>query len=293
MGKLSGMHIAVTGPRCESEFRLIAHKLGGMPSVYAAQGTVYSDADQLETQLRELMDNPVDWLILTTGIGTDALVMKAEELGMREELLAVMSKARIAARGYKTVNALRKHGIDATVKADDGTTDGIYRALADYSLAGARIALQLYGDPSPRIAGRLRAAGAECMELLPYIHIMPDPAPIDELIDRCLFGTMDAVVLTSTVQARCIFHRARETNKERELLAAFETRVLGVAVGKITAEAMNEEGMNRVIYPEEERLGPAIIAAGRWFEERGGALASDLENIAPLPRALNEQSASY
>ncbi|MFD0672521.1 uroporphyrinogen-III synthase [Cohnella sp. GCM10027633] len=290
MGKLTGKHIAVTGPRCEEEFGRIVGKLGGTPSVYPAQGTVYSDAGQLEAQLRELMENPVDWLILTTGIGTEALVMKAEELGLRDALLSVMTATRIAARGYKTVNALRKLGIDPTVKADDGTTDGIYRALADYPLAGLRVALQLYGDPSPRIAGRLRAAGAECIELLPYVHIMPDVAPIDELIDRCLLGTMDAVVFTSTVQARCVFHRARETNKERELLAAFETKVLGVAVGKVTAEAMGEEGIVRVIYPEEERLGPSIIAAGRWLEANGETLPRDLGRIASVSPDAQEAS---
>lgn len=261
MGKLSGRHVAVTGPRCEEEFNRIVGKLGGTPWIYPAQGTVYSNGDQLMYQILELLWRPVDWLVLTTGIGTEALLSMAEKLGMREELLAVMKKSRIAARGYKTVNALRKLGIHPEIKADDGTMDSVYKELAEHGLAGKRIALQLYGDPSPRISGKLRLAGAECIELLPYVHVMPDVGPIDELIGRCIDGTLDAVVFTSTVQARSVFQRARETSKEQALLAAFSSYVLGIAVGKITAEAMNDEGMVRVVYPEEERLGPAILCA--------------------------------
>lgn len=268
MGKLSGKYIAVTGPRCEVEFTRMVYKMGGFPTVCPAQGNVYTDDGMLAEQLRSLTTTDVDWLVLTTGIGTDALFAKAEELGMKEELIAFMSKTRIAARGYKTVNVLRKYQIIPAVIADDGTTDGIYRALSEYPLQGACIALQLYGDPSPRISNRLRAAGAKCMELLPYIQVRPDPEPIDELIDRSLAGKMDAIVFTSTAQARCVFNRAREIGKAEHFLAALEQQVLCVAVGKVTAETLHEEGVNRVSYPEEERLGPALIGAGRWFEEQ-------------------------
>ncbi|WP_372662670.1 uroporphyrinogen-III synthase [Cohnella sp.] len=267
MGKLSGRSIAVTGPRCEVEFTRMVLKMGGSPFICPAQGNVYSDDGLLEVQLRSLTTSSIDWLVLTTGIGTEALVAKAQDLGMKEELLAFMSRTRIAARGYKTVNALRKLQIEPTIKAEDGTTEGIFKALSEYPLQGARIALQLYGDPSPPISNRLREAGAECMELLPYIHVMPEPGPIDELIHRCLEGSMDAVVFTSTAQARCIFHRARDTKKEQLLLAAFENDVLCIAIGKVTADALHDEGVIRLQYPEEERLGPALVGAGRWFEE--------------------------
>lgn len=272
MGKLIGKNIAVTGPRCEVEFTRMVLKMGGTPFICPAQGNVYSDDGLLEEQLRKLTSSSIDWLVLTTGIGTDALVAKAEELGMKEELLAFMSSVRIAARGYKTVNALRKLEIVPEIKADDGTTEGLFQALSAYPLQGATIALQLYGDPSPKISNRLREAGAECIELMPYIHIMPDVGPIDELIERCLEGSMDAVVFTSTAQARCIFQRARMTNREQLLLMAFDNHVLAVAVGNVTAEALHDEGIIRVMYPEEERLGPALVGTGRWFEEQDGAL---------------------
>lgn len=279
MGKLSGKKIAVTGPRCEEEFTRMVLKMGGQPFICPAQGNVYSDDERLGEQLRALTSSTVDWLVLTTGIGTDALVAKAEELGMKDELLTFMSSTRIAARGYKTVNALRRLQIEPALKADDGTTEGIYRALSVYPLHGSTIALQLYGDPAPRLSSRLREAGAECIELLPYIHVMPDAGPIDELIERCSEGRMDAVVFTSTAQARCVFHRARATGQERLLLAAFENGVLCVAVGKVTAEALHDEGIIRVMYPDEERLGPALVGAGRWFEGQAD-VARTLSSIA-------------
>ena len=50
--------------------------------------------------------------------------------------------------------------------------------------------------------------------------------------------------------------------------------VLAVAVGKVTAEALYEEGVNRVLFPEEERMGSMVVAMSRHF---GGGPASDRE----------------
>ncbi|WEK54807.1 MAG: uroporphyrinogen-III synthase [Candidatus Cohnella colombiensis] len=268
MGKLDGVHIAVTGPRCEVEFTRIVTKMGGQPSIAPAQGITYMDAKQLQVQIEELIRHRVDWLLLTTGIGTTALLDQADELGLKDQLLTVMKQTPIAARGYKTLNVLRKLEITPTIIAEDGTTEGLFKALSAYPLEGAKLALQLYGDPSPKLTERLRQSGAQCIELLPYIHIMPDRGPIDLLIGQCLDGTMDAVLFTSTAQARCVLQRARELNVDQQLLETFDKSVLGVAVGRVTAEAMREEGITRVLFPEEERLGSALLSAGRWFEER-------------------------
>lgn len=38
-----------------------------------------------------------------------------------------------------------------------------------------------------------------------------------------------------------------------------------VAVGKVTAEAIKEEGIERIIVPEHERMGAMIIELSRYY----------------------------
>src|SRR5690606_25359184 len=106
--KLAGRTVAVTGARMADEFANIVRKMGGFPLVFPAQGIVKADDEAVAERLRELFAAPVDWFVLTTGFGTETLLEKAEAAGCRERLLELMKSTPIAARGYKTANALRK-----------------------------------------------------------------------------------------------------------------------------------------------------------------------------------------
>ncbi|BBH23792.1 hypothetical protein Back11_51370 [Paenibacillus baekrokdamisoli] len=267
MARLEGKIIAITGPRKAEEFSKMVGKFGGTSLIRPAQGTVFLDDTQIEEQLKALIENPADWIILTTGVGTDALLQMAEKLGLGEQFLAVLGQIRIAARGYKTVNVLRKLGLTPEVRDDDGTSAGLLRMMEAYDLRGSSVALQLYGDPAPRLVAELVKRGAHCEELLPYRHIAPEGNVVEGLVDEILTGQVDAVALTSTVQVRYLIGCATKLGKLRELREAFESKVLAVAVGKVTAEAVHEEGIQRVLFPEEERMGSMIVAMSKYFNQ--------------------------
>ncbi|MNV84164.1 bifunctional uroporphyrinogen-III synthetase/response regulator domain protein [compost metagenome] len=57
---------------------------------------------------------------------------------------------------------------------------------------------------------------------------------------------------------------ARENGKLEQLLHAFEQEVLAVSVGKITSQALKEEGVQRIIMPEHERMGSMFVELGRY-----------------------------
>ena len=267
--KLSGRTVAVTGARMAEEFGNIVRKMGGSPLVFPAQGIVKADDEAVAERLKELFAAPVDWIVLTTGFGTESLLEKAEAAGCRERLLELLRSTPIAARGYKTANALRKLGIAPQVRDDDGTTDGLFRALtARVPLAGKRIAVQLYGDPAAPLLRKLREAGAVCLELLPYLYVEPEPGPVDELLSLLAQGKPDAVVFTSAVQVRNLQARAAATGR-REALRAFDGPTVAAAVGKVTEEALRDAGVRRVVVPEEERLGTTLVELGRFFEAAG------------------------
>jgi uroporphyrinogen-III synthase len=272
MARLEGKIIAVTGPRKGEEFERMIAKFGGSTLLRPAQGTVFVDDTQIEEQLAGLIRAPADWLILTTGVGTEALMNMAEKLGLAAQFLDTLKRMRLAARGYKTVNVLRKLGLTPEVRDDDGTTAGLLREMQPYDLHGKRVALQLYGDPAPRVTGALAERGAICEELLPYRHIAPEDGVVDLLLEEITGSIVSAVAFTSTVQVRYVMDRAVKLGILNEVRAAFGERVLAVAVGKVTAEALHEEGVSRVLFPEEERMGSMVVAMSRFF---GGAITED------------------
>ncbi|MDF2835611.1 MAG: hemD [Paenibacillus sp.] len=275
--RLEGITIAVTGPRKAEEIERMIAKFGGETIIRPAQGTVFLDDSVIERQLRELIERPADWLLLTTGVGTEALLQTAERLGLSESFLETLGKMNVGARGYKTVNVLRKLGVTPLIRDNDGTTAGMLAEMGDVDLRGKRVVLQLYGDPAPKITAKLLERGAICEELLPYRHVPPEDDSVERLVDEALSGTVDAIAFTSTVQVRCVMHVAEALGKRQALLEAFGAGVLAVAVGKVTAEALTEEGVQRVLYPEEERMGSMVVAISKYYGSKAAAGGEDSE----------------
>jgi len=277
MARLEGKIIAATGPRKAEELSRMIAKFGGSTVIRPAQGTVFLDDSRIEEQLRALIKKPADWLLLTTGVGTEALLDIAGKLGLAEPFMDALRSMKLAARGYKTAGTLRKLGLAPLVRDNDGTTAGMLQELSVFDLNGCRVALQLYGDPAPRITGSLEKMGAVCEELLPYRHTPPERDTVELLIDEIVNAKLDAVAFTSTVQARYVMAAARKTGLYDDVLSAFSADVLAVAVGKLTAESLMEEGIERVLFPEEERLGSMVVAMSRYYrrmEGEGGFLAA-------------------
>ncbi|MES9760187.1 uroporphyrinogen-III synthase, partial [Priestia megaterium] len=111
MKRLEGKTVALVGQRKVEEISKIVENLGGTPLVRPAQGTIFLDDTHLEADIKELVKGNYDWFIFTTGVGTEILYKTADKLGLADEFLSSLKAANIAARGYKTVNMLKKLGV--------------------------------------------------------------------------------------------------------------------------------------------------------------------------------------
>ncbi|MCL6573611.1 MAG: uroporphyrinogen-III synthase [Bacillus sp. (in: Bacteria)] len=268
MKKLTDKRIALAGPRKAEEQSAIVKNLGGIPLLRPAQGTVFLSDANVEAEITKLLAGYFDWLIVTTGVGTETLVKKAREMGQGEAFIAALTTVKIAARGYKTVNMLKKLGLKPVVRDDDGSTSGLVRSLSTYDFKGLKVALQLHGDPAPRLVDWLQQQEAEFHEILPYKHIPPEPEVLEMLITEILSGQIDAVSFTSTPQARFLLSYAKEKGVKDEVLAAFSTTIVALSVGKVTGQALREEGIKRIVMPEDERMGSALMALAEYYHER-------------------------
>ena len=263
--QLKGITVALAGPRKSEEMAKLVHNMGGTALHRPAQGTVFLDGEELRKGLDSWIQHPPDWAILTTGMGLDALFEKAEEAGNAERFLEVLSRSQIAARGYKTVNALKKRGLVPVVRDDDGSTTGLIRGLQAFDMKGKEVVLQLHGDPSPRLVAWLDEAGATTRQILPYRHTPPQPGELERLLAEIQEGSIDAVAFTSAPQFRFLADYARSQGVLAEMLDAFEHKVIALSVGRITSEALKEEGIERIVTPEHERMGSMFVELGRYL----------------------------
>lgn len=267
MRRLEGKRVALAGQRKVEDIKKIVENLGGTALIRPAQGTTFLDDTHLEEDVKDLVQGTYDWFIFTTGIGTEILYNTADKMGLASEFLAALKSAKIGARGYKTINMLKKLGVTPTVRDDDGSTAGLVRELKSHSFDGCKVALQLHGDPAPALMTFLNDQNAKAKDILPYKHIPPQTDVMEQLLDEILTRKVDAVNFTSAPQPRNLFSFAREKGKEQEVLEAFETDVVALSVGKITAAALNDQGVKRVVVPLQERMGSAIVALEQYYQQ--------------------------
>ncbi|MCD8501481.1 MAG: uroporphyrinogen-III synthase, partial [Bacillaceae bacterium] len=70
---------------------------------------------------------------------------------------------------------------------------------------------------------------------------------------------IDAICFTTAIQVRSLFNFAKEHPHFSEIVNAFDKDIKAVAVGKVTAEALRDYGIENYLAPEHERMGAMII----------------------------------
>lgn len=278
--RLEGKRIAITGPRKAEELSKIVQNMGGTALVRPAQGTVFLDEPELGGGISEWIRLKPEWSLLTTGMGLEALINTAQEMEVSEAFMEALAHSNVAARGYKTVNALKKRGIAPLVRDDDGSTEGLIRELEAHDLSGTKVMLQLHGDPAPHLVSWLESRGASVRTVLPYKHIAPPDEQLEQLLGDILERRVDAVTFTSGPQVRFLIGHAAAAGKEEALRASFEREVVAVAVGKVTAQSIREEGIERVIAPKEERMGSMMVELAKYYASSGAERAEDGEQAS-------------
>lgn len=267
-GNMRGKRIVLCASRKLEEMTTLIEKQGGIAIVRPAQGILFSKEGELEDEIRAVIAMRPDWFIFTTGIGVETLLEAAERGKVKEEWVKTIQHANVAVRGYKTAAALKKIGVAPVAASDDGTTKGLIRSLNEYSFAGKKVIVQLHGTTSPTLKEFLEENHAIYTELLPYRHVAPDPEVLEKLYEEVIHRKVDAVCFTTEVQVRFLFSFVKEQKDIEWFRQSFNEHVIACAVGKVTAEALYEEGIVRVVAPELERMGAMIVTLSRYFERQ-------------------------
>lgn len=265
---LTGKRVVIGASRKTEEMCTLIEKQGGVPVVRSLQGTVFLAEKEVGSELGQLVKEGADWAIFTTGIGIETLLDIAEKQGIKQQFINIIQEAKIASRGYKTLSTLKKLGIMSAAVDENGTTKSLIKSLESFDFKGKRVTVQLHGEKAPTLIKFLEEKGADVSLILPYQHIPPETETVAKLCEELLQEKLDAICFTTAIQVRSLFDYAREKDCVHGLLTSFKGNTLAVAVGKVTAEALREEGVKNLLIPEHERMGAMIMELSRYYRVR-------------------------
>lgn len=300
---LAGFAVGITAARRADELGALLVRQGATVRYGPSLRIVpLSDDTELHAATARLLEEPVDVVVATTGIGFRGWIEAAEGWGLGEELLRGLEKATLLARGPKARGALRAAGLSEDYSPASESNAELLQYLLQSGVDGQRVAVQLHGEPLPYFVDSLKAAGADVIEVPVYRWVGPaDPGPLDRLLDAVIDGMIDAMPFTSAPAAASMLAMAKRTGRHAPLVDALTRRVLVACVGPITAAPLAALGIPTV-QPARARIGalartvsqclqertPVLRAAGRRIELRGQAAIVDgqLCEVPPAPMAV-------
>jgi uroporphyrinogen-III synthase len=279
--KLNGYRILILESREEAQFsRLLAEQ--GADVVPCPMFTIHDapDPKPIEAWIRRFIERPCDDLVLMTGEGLRRLMKVARRMGIEQDFVTALGKARKFARGPKPGRALREIGLEPQMTTEKPTSEGIAEMLARVDLSGHRVGLQLYPDKDhSALIGAITAQGAEVDTVAPYVYdAQAADANIVTAIEEMAQGRIDAIALTNLGQVRRLFEVAKARQREAQLRDGL-ARTPIASVGPVVSDELKSHGLRADISPANDAyfMKPLI-----------SAMAAALGKSAPRSAAATE-----
>jgi len=270
--QLAGFSIVVTSDRRAEEFGAALSSRGATVLHAPILRIIPLAQDEaLREATRDVIADPPDVVIVTTAVGFRGWIESSDAAGLASELLDVLGRARLLARGPTARGAIRAAGlVEEWASTSETTAELVDRLLADpEGVLGRRVAVQLPGLPDEDLLSRLAAAGADLARVT--VHRWgpsPDPGAVRRAIDATCARTVDAVVFTSAPGSRAFLDAAARAGRLPAVLEALAGDVVPAAVGPVTAGPLIAAGL-RPLVPDRCRLGALVRAvADHLADER-------------------------
>ncbi len=259
-GPLEGFLVGVTAARKVEEQTGLLERRGARvewaPALSLDPNHV--DDDQLREATLDVLAQPIDMFLATTGVGMKAWFEAAQRWGLLEDLLAAIGSAEILARGPKSVGALRRQGLRELWAPESECFEDVLAHLRGRDLTGVRMVVQEHGQSLSMVAHALRRQGAHVTVVTVYrVSGAEDPTPMFRLIDLVADRKLDAVTFTSAPAVAALMDAAGVTGRRDEVVAAFQADVVATCVGPVTAAAFELWGVP-TIRPERSRLAAMV-----------------------------------
>jgi uroporphyrinogen III methyltransferase / synthase len=253
---LAGKHIVITRSAAQSE--ALARELSArgaipvvLPLVSFADPEDFAPLDAAIVEIQRF-----DWMILTSAQAVRAVVKRAEVL--KHSLIRSESKLRIACVGPVTSDAARQAGFSVEYVAETHTGAALAEELGN-RLQGAKVFLPRSDRANPDLPPALKRHGAQVTEVIAYRTLRPTDVDQREL-GQIAAGAADAVLFfsPSAVQHFTALFGGKQ-------LCALQDKLAITAVGNVTANALREAGVRRIVLAADTTAAAVVEALEEHF----------------------------
>jgi uroporphyrinogen-III synthase len=269
-----GLHVLALEARRADEIATLITRYGGRPTVAPAVREVPVESNETAAAFaRTLVAGGFDVVVFLTGVGAKALVTAGEIAVPRDAILAALAKTTIVARGPKPVAALREMGVSAWATVPEPNTWREVLAVfdarqAERPLAGARIAVQEHGVPSPELVDSLRARGAVVTTVRVYQWALPeDLEPLRAAVRALSESRIDVVLFLSGVQATHLDQVARDMSLADAVRRGLAHAIVA-SIGPSTSAELRRQGIGVDLDASHPKMGQLV----RDCAERAGEI---------------------
>jgi len=253
---LVGKRIVITRSAAQSE--TIGTELSArgaipvmLPLVAFADPKDFAPLDAAIAQIEQF-----DWIIFTSVQAVRAVMKRSNEL--RKPLIRTGSKVQVASVGPVTAEAGRQAGFPVEYMAETHTGAALAKELGK-RLEGKRIFLPRSDRANPNLPPALERYGAEVTEVIAYRTLRPteiDQRNLKNIAD----GEADAVLFFSP---SAVQHFIELLGGEQ--LRAMQDRLSITAVGPVTAKALRETGVTRIVVAGDTTAAAVVEALEVYF----------------------------
>jgi uroporphyrinogen-III synthase len=256
ISSLKGKRILITRAAAQSE--ALAEQLsalGAIPSVLPlvafAEPEDFAQLDEAIAQVGHF-----DWVIFTSGQAVRAVAGRSKQLNA--SLKQGESKLQIATVGPVSAEAARQAGLPVEYVSNIHNGVGLAQELGE-RLRGRTVLLPRSDRANPDLPSALKAHGALVTEVVAYRTLQP--SDVDKLnLGRISAGEADAILFFSP---SAVQHYAELTGTEQ--LRKLQDRVVITAVGPVTANALREAGVERMVVAADTTAASVIQVLEQHF----------------------------
>jgi uroporphyrinogen-III synthase len=279
--QFNGLCVLTLESRRAAEQATLISRFDGRPLVAPSVRELPLDADTRASDFVDaLVARQFDCVIFLTGVGARALLGVATGRQAKDAFVSALRQTRVVARGPKPVTVMRELSVPVWMVAPEPNTWRELLAEIDaradeFTLSGARIAVQEYGVPNPELLQALRERGAIVTAVAAYRWALPeDLEPLRQAVSAIEHGKVDVVVLTSGVQLTHLWVVAQQLGKEASLRQGLERTVIA-SIGPTCTAEIRRHGLTPDLEASHPKMGilitEAATQAGRILKEKRGS----------------------